>query len=373
MKKYILTESQIRNLVNNVVDEGRWKKGEKGDTKYSPEYIKGVIEKYKGKLYDDFKKENYGLNQHLFRLGKDIHDDYVKDMIKKVRDPYTEDELKVIAKKYNTKNEFLKKSSSAYQSAIKKGPFITNPITGKKKNTYGFYDSITSHMEPDNNISKRMVYVHEFYDENHEPVAAYVGLTYNSEKRKQQHITGIGANMKEYLTPVTIFLREHPTYIHKYKELTDYIDANEAAKVERYWEHKYFENGWNVLNVAPTGRLGRPRKYSIKELRKIVDNIYNVDGIRTLNDFRKKYPKVYDDIREWGLNKGDDNMLSRFERFVYSNKKTDDEIINVALGKNNYSDVVKDSKLYDLLSRRNLKSKIKELFLQRKQQNEPIE
>ena len=100
MKKYILTESQIRNLVDIVVDESK-----KGETKYTPEYLEKIKEKYKGKLLSDFQNgEDKGVYGYV--RGKDYYQDFIKDMIrtgnKKCPD-YTKSELRNIAKKIETK------------------------------------------------------------------------------------------------------------------------------------------------------------------------------------------------------------------------------------------------------------------------------
>jgi hypothetical protein len=294
MKKYILTESQIRNLVSGFIDEERWKKGE---TIYTPEYLENIKEKYKGRLLQNFKKgEDSKVYSNVFRRGEDFYQDFIKDMVKTKRDSYTKDELRDIAKEYNSIAEFIGKGKGARHAAIRMGPFVTNPITGEKKNTYGFYNDITSHMTPLDNLSKRLVYVYEFYDENNTPLSAYIGLTYNSEKRKEQHIKGVDIYGKEKISAVTKFMRENPTYKNKYKELTDYIDANDAIKMEKYWEEKYFNDGWDILNVATTGSLGGRYNYSNKNL---ISKALECD---TYRDLQKKYSStIYSALRRRGL------------------------------------------------------------------------
>jgi hypothetical protein len=241
MKKYILTESQIRNLVNNVVDEGGvpWNKGQ---TKYTPEYLEKIKEKYKGKLLNDFK---YGEDRMVYsyvyhKLGSDYYKDFTKDMVKiKEKCPdYTKKEIKDISKKCKTKREFQKKYNCVYKAALSLGPFITN-TNGEVINTRDFYNSIVSHMDTPNNLSKRLVYAFEFYDENNEPSGVYVGLTFDSEKRKSHHESGINHIGKESSTAVTKFIKEHPTFTYKFIEKTDYVDADKAKELEKYWEKEY--------------------------------------------------------------------------------------------------------------------------------------
>jgi hypothetical protein len=276
---------------------------------FTDDKLKDIIKKYEGKLYNDFVIKEPSAYNYARTRGKEYLDDLTKNMVRDKRLPYTDDELRDIAKKFKTKDEFRLKGKGAHKSSVRRGPFITNPITGERKNTYGFYDSITSHMKNQKNLSKRMVYAHEFFDENDKPYAVYVGLTFDSEKREKQHITG-KHNGVEKLTPVTTFLKNNPTYKHNYKKLSDYINAEDAAKLENFWEFEYFNNGWKILNVSKTGGLGG--------------------------------------------------------RFNY----TDDYLIKKALKCDNYRDFVNKYKttIYQTLYRRNQLDRVRELFAQREKQ-----
>jgi hypothetical protein len=383
MKKYILTESQIRNLINNVVDEN------KKIIPLTDDELKYIAKKYKNKYLSDFRKKEGRAYRQVYGMGNDFYKNFTKDMIRKYHTSYTKDEIIDIAKNFKTKTDFRKKGKGAYDKALDFGPFITNPKTGKLKNTYDFFNSVTSHMEDNSNIlDKKLIYAHEFYDDNGEPIAVYVGLTRNSEKRKQEHITGIGHYGKEDLTPVTKFLKENPTYQHNYKELTDYVEPNEAVKMEKYWEHKYFTEGWDILNIAPTGSLGARRKKTLGELKKEVDYIHDVEGVKTLSDFMKKYPSLYITIVGIGLHKPDNEnfLLGKFNRKII---KTDDEIMDEVKKYNTYFDFLNDEKLYNNIWGRKLLTKVKEYFnlpidkrirrkkitvdIESEQQNEPIE
>jgi hypothetical protein len=416
MKKYILTESQIRNLVNNVIDEGGQKKGE---TKYTPEYLEKIKEKYKGKLLSNFRTgEDRAAYFYVKTKGKDFIQDFTKEMIRTQRLSYTKDELRVIAKKYKTRTEFSDSDSGAYTAALNFGPIIVDPITQQKKNTLGFLNDICSHMYVTKDASNRLVYAHEFYDENDKPVAVYVGLTYDSEKRKEQHIKGVSLYGKENLSPVTKFMKEHQTYKHKYKELTDYINADDAAKMEIFWEKKYNDNGWVILNIAPTGRLGAYYKISNKKLIETLDYIYDIEGVKDIKNLRKKYVDIYHALNTRAKKSPIFNdYLNKFQKTyqtedeIFNEAKTyksykdfleneslynkvlnrgllgkikeyfnvpiyDDEYyINKALKFNNYSDFKKNDSTYRAVLRRKLLPKVKELFAQRKleQQNEPVE
>jgi hypothetical protein len=358
MKKYILTESQIRNLVNNVVDEAK-----KGETKYPPEYLEKIKEKYKGKLLKDFENgEDKEIYNYVSR--KDYYQDFTKDMIRSGKCPdYNKSELRNIAKIYQTKTDFKQKNRCAYKAAIKLGPFITNP-NGDIKNTFAFYDSITSHMVFLNNLSKRLVYAFEFYDENANPAGVYVGLTYNVEQRKSAHESGINFLGKEEKSVVNNFMKKHPTFTYKFYEKTDYIDANEAAKLERYWERDYFLKGWNVLNIKVTGGLGKMGK-SLKQLKQELDYVYDVEGIKTLYDLQnsQKYKKLYGMVVDWGLHdpRKDGYLLDKFERQI-DYIKTNDELMDDVKKYNSYDDFKKDKKLYTKAKSRKILNNIKDYF-----------
>ena len=421
MKKYILTESQIRNLVNNVVDEGGggWNKGE---TKYTPEYLEKIKEKYKGrpitdfrhgedrlvykyvkdklsredlfdfykdmvsgdmvsgrkfrtnwdneniddiiKQYDGvdyktFRKEQPNLYNYIINKGKDFIDEKTKNMVKMQR--YTDDELRQEALKYKTKKEFSLGSPQHYNAA-KERHYKENPVTGKWRGTRDFYDDITSHMVPyGNNLSKRMIYVHEFYSEKGKRVAAYVGLTHNQEKRYKEHMTGKFGEKKQ-TTPVTRFMIENPTLKHVYKQLTDYIDALDAVKEELKWEKLYKSKGWLLLNVAKAGSLGgvSTGNFTIdnKDIKDIVKMALH-KGMG-LKEFRETYPAVFSAIYRRNLHKEPYNYLDYFTRVTTIPV---DEIIKRAKKYKSLTDIrTNDGKLYGLIVSRKLLDVIKSLF-----------
>jgi hypothetical protein len=326
---------------------------------YTEDELRDIAKKYYGEYLIDFRNNEPSAYSAVIKRGKEFYHDLVKDMVKSQRLKYTEDELRDIAKKYKTREEFRRFGKGAIKASIKKGPFITNPITGNVKNTYGFYNDITSHMVDKKDASKRLVYVYKFYDENNKPVAAYVGLTFDAEVRKKEHLQGIKRNGREGLTPVTKYIMDHPTYEYEYKELTDYIDANMASKMEKHWENKYFMDGLEILNVAPTGSLGGYYRMSHKEIKKKLDYLYDVIGIKTLDDLRKNYGNLYQLIYNRGLHKLENgNFLSKFGK----GRKSENEVFNLAIQYDTYLDFVKNKKLYGSAIHRKLLPKIKEYF-----------
>ena len=107
-------------------------------------------------------------------------------------------------------------------------------------------DDICSHMKPLGNRYKRCIYVYEFLDIDGFNYA-YVGLTDNLAFRDKVHARK-GAVYK--------FCRTHNLVKPTPKQLTDYIDKEEAKKLEGEYLHKYIQKGWLPINIAKTGGLG---------------------------------------------------------------------------------------------------------------------
>lgn len=131
------------------------------------------------------------------------------------------------ALKYIHKIDFKNNSRGAYHSA----------------RTNGWLEEICYHMIPLGNKFKRKIYRFIFPDNY-----CYVGLTYNINRRKKEHLTKINSS-------VYLHMIENGTE-PKYEELTDYLDIDEAKKQEEYWKIKSEEQGYLILNKYKTGALG---------------------------------------------------------------------------------------------------------------------
>lgn len=129
------------------------------------------------------------------------------------------------AMKYETRNEFRKKSHIAYLISRKNG----------------WLDDICAHMRVIGNLYKRCIYAFEFPDKH-----VYVGLTFNTKVRNRDHdIRGAVFEYRQFsgLTPV-------------HKQLTPYTDIKEAVNQEKQFVENYTKNGWIVLNKKKTGGVG---------------------------------------------------------------------------------------------------------------------
>jgi hypothetical protein len=282
-------------------------------TQWNDEMGKDDVKKYDNKKLSDFRNDNRNLHSYIQKKGRDYYDDATKNMIKSTN-RYTDDELRQEALKYNTKKDFKLGSPSHYISS-KERNYTKNLETGEYRGTSDFYHDITSHMVPaGNNLSKRMIYAHEFYNENGKPVAAYVGLTNDSDVRYKEHMSGVNRLNKEIITPVTKFIINNPTFKHVYKKLSDYVSSLDAVKLEHEWETNYKNEGWVMLNVAKSGSLGGGGYFIIddKSIKDVVKMAVD-DGL-TLKEFREKYPSVHNAIYRRKLYLEPYNYLDHFTR-----------------------------------------------------------
>jgi predicted GIY-YIG superfamily endonuclease len=102
-----------------------------------------------------------------------------------------------------------------------------------------------------NNPYYRLIYAFEFPDNS-----VYVGLTYNSTERKNEHLN----TNKKHKTSVCKHIEK--TGVEPiFKELTEFIDRNEASKLEGEVLEIYKNNGWKILNRVKTGGLGGNRRF----------------------------------------------------------------------------------------------------------------
>lgn len=143
---------------------------------------------------------------------------------------WTKETCQVEAMKYNTRFEFQKWSNGAYVKARKNG----------------WLDDICSHMTTVGNLFNRCVYSIEF-DDNH----VYIGLTYNLEKRFNDHISDVHYNSSSVLKHIKL-----TNSIPRLKQLSNYIGVKDAAKLEDDIRMEYFKNKWIILNRIKCGGLG---------------------------------------------------------------------------------------------------------------------
>ena len=156
---------------------------------------------------------------------------------------WTKEKCQKESLKYESKSEFKKHNAGAYNAAKK----------------FKCLDEICSHMIPLGNLYKRCIYVYEFSDNT-----AYIGLTYNLNERNRRHLKkGV---ISEYLKI---------TNTYNLKQLTDYLNIEDAKKTEIFFIDNYKKNGWVVLNKHIGGELGTGKIKWSYERCKIEAQKYN--------------------------------------------------------------------------------------------------
>jgi hypothetical protein len=179
---------------------------------------------------------------------------------------WTKERCQEEALKYNSKSEFRKNSGSAYTTSL----------------TNGWIDEICSHMLPIGSLKKRYIYSYEFSDKS-----VYVGLTWNIADRKRRHIEDVRSAVNKYI-------KNNPNISYEFKEW-GYYDMLDAGKMEEEKEKEYINSGWVILNVAKTGSLGGMTIKWTKEKCQEEALKYN-----SRNEFRKNSSGAYDTSRKNG-------------------------------------------------------------------------
>jgi len=175
---------------------------------------------------------------------------------------WTYEKCKEEAFKYKSKSEFQNENYNVYRRAYDNG----------------WIDSICTHMGPKGNIFKRRIYVYIFDDG-----FFYVGLTCNSERRKEEHLK-TNTSVYKHIT------KTNSKY--EYIELSDYVSVNEAINNEKYFLEKYINDGLKPLNRNKTGGLGGGiKKWNYLTCKKASEECNGRFS------FYKKYGRAYNESR----------------------------------------------------------------------------
>ena len=183
---------------------------------------------------------------------------------------YTNDELIKIAKKYRTIKEWLNSVDKNSYYVAKNRVKVMNTDNEGEGNK--FWRELTSDMEPAGWFGEKDIYVYEFTDaDGDKPIAAYIGLSCDIDRRHLEHTTdSCSYSKKQEKTAVGKFLESNPQLRLKLKKLTpEKVGFKEAKELESFYETEYMNNGWQILNIAKTGALGMKYLNSDDTLRKI--------------------------------------------------------------------------------------------------------
>ena len=172
---------------------------------------------------------------------------------------YTFDKVKLESSKYLTRSEFKKNSLPYYNAAHRNG----------------WLDEVCSHMKPQGSLYKRYVYKVSFDDKS-----IYIGLTYNFDRRKSEHLISGNSSVHKHIIQTGL----KPNFYL----LTDLLSIEDAVKIECELISYYKNIGFNILNKVKGGGLGSSN---------IIWTLDKVKGealkFNTRNDFKKNSPSPY--------------------------------------------------------------------------------
>lgn len=251
----------------------------------SIEELKEIALKYHTKK--EFRDNDYNAYVSAAKRGllKEVCE-YAKLQVLERRD-VTDEEVIKSARKYKTRKEFRENEPNNYYIVI-------NRKLGEKA---------FKHMEHIGNKYYRCIYVYEFEKEK----VCYVGLTYNLNKRNNQH------RLKDGYTPVLDFAKNKNIDMPNPIQLTDYLPIKEAAKKEDEFIQKYKNDGWVVLNKQSGGNLGGSR-----------------DKITYTKETCKELALKYDNKTEFSVNHSTAYKyvkLNGWDEYVFSHMKSKSELV----------------------------------------------
>jgi len=140
---------------------------------------------------------------------------------------WTKEKCRKEALKYDNRTSFRINSGSSYNRA----------------NKNNWLNEICKHMTIIGNRFNRAIYCFEFSNNS-----VYIGLTYNLNKRKSEHLTSKRSTVYNYINDNNI--------VPNFKQLSDYCSVEQSQYLEEYYLNKYIKDGWNIINKNKTGSIG---------------------------------------------------------------------------------------------------------------------
>lgn len=202
------------------------KRGPRANHKYTKDVVVSVIQEHKCTTYADFRRINeYAYNQAkkngwLSELGL-IQDNPGKKF-------WTKKKVFEVARNYSNKTDFQEKEPAAYSWACEYK--ILNKFDWMKPRSY------------DERKEEHNSTVYAYVDEDNK--VAYVGLTIDKNSRKKSHKYESNSAVRKYFDkniPEPIILKDGLTVL-------------ESQYYEDYYKKQYANDGYNILNVAATGK-----------------------------------------------------------------------------------------------------------------------
>lgn len=166
------------------------------------------------------------------------------------------------AKKFQSIKDWIKNEPASCHAGYKKNIML----------------EATKHMVKLGSHIKRCVYLIKFKNTK----IAYIGLTYNFEKRINDHIK----NNKRIIKFVKKFSLKKLISI----KLSDYISVEEAVKLEKTKIKEYKKKGYYLLNIRDGGSIGGgdQRKWTFESIVKATSNFMS------FKEWRSKDQNSYD-------------------------------------------------------------------------------
>jgi len=184
-----------------------------------------IAKKYKYKT--DFKKGDRKYYEYSRKHG--FYHEITKNMVHKpYPQKYSIQKIKEILLQYDNRSDFKRDYPLEYRWIM---------ATKNEQNLLKNFPRIGSRY-------KRCIYVYEFEDN-----ICYIGLTCDLHKRDNSH-------RNSNKSSVYLYAKQNNKEIPKPKQLTDYINKDEASKKEIFYSEQYQNNGWKLLNKTKCGGLG---------------------------------------------------------------------------------------------------------------------
>lgn len=238
------------------------------------------------------------------------------------RRKYTKEYCKNIINKCKNIREFYSHYRNVYQACVKNK----------------WLNELASNLKRENSLKKRCLYAIYFPNK-----VAYIGLTFNFEKRMYEHLY-VKGSVYEYIKTYSI------KPINK-KILLQNLEENKVQKLEKRIIKYFTWLGYTLLNKCDGGSLGQITSHISKsDCKKILKSInYNIHIFRS--DYAKYYNKC---IREKWLNEFIPD-LKISHRYDYTIEELKEKVKEF----NNRSECYKlDNKLYSYIQRNGLLDKV---------------
>ena len=244
---------------------------------YTYDKCKELIGKYES--IKQLKKEN---NSLLVVIRRNGWNELIENLKREIHKKYTiEDCVKTISK-YNYLSDFSKENKS-----------MIAVIYNNK------WNYLLNNLKKSGSKYKRCIYAYEFVIEKIKYV--YIGLTFNLEARDFKHRTDKKSTVYKFATDIGVSI---PSPI----QLTEYVDRQNASKLEGEYLKIYKNKNYIILNKRKTGTLGgNPNncQYSKEICIKIAKNY------KTITSFAKENTRAYQLIK---LNKWENEAFSHMKK-----------------------------------------------------------